>query len=150
MSQSYCNLLYHMVFSTKRRRPVIEPELERRLLPYLGGALRNEGGTALEVNATPDHVHILAALSQNKAVADVLRAIKANSSGWIHNTFPESSDFAWQAGYGAFSVSESQVEKVRGYIRRQKEHHRHRSFKEEFVALLDAHGIEYDERYLWD
>ena len=80
----------------------------------------------------------------------MLRAIKANSSGWVHKTFPESSDLAWQAGYGAFTVSESQVEKVRGYIRRQKDHHRHRSFKEEFVALLDAHGIEYDERYLWD
>jgi len=94
-------------------------------------------------------VHILARLRADKAVIGGLRAIKANSSGRVHEIFPEYRDFAWQEGYAAFSVSESQAERVRQYIDRQAVHHRHVSFKEEFVRLLEAHGVEYDERYIW-
>jgi putative transposase len=121
-----------------------------RLCEYLGGAVRGEGGTALIVNGMPDHIHILTRLRQDAALSDVLRAIKANSSGWVHDTFPELSGFAWQSGYGAFTVSASQADKVHHYIERQLEHHRRRTFQEEFVAFLKAHGIEYDEQYLWD
>lgn len=102
------------------------------------------------VNGTEDHIHILAKLRQDKALSDVLRAIKANSSGWIHKTFPGLSAFAWQKGYGAFTVSTSQIEKAQRYIENQATHHQKVSFKEEYVALLKAHGIEYDERYLWN
>jgi putative transposase len=150
MSHSHTQLLYHLVFSTKRREPFLVPSVLPRLCEYLGGAVRGEGGTALIVNGMPDHVHILARLRQDVALSDVLRAIKANSSGWVHDTFPELRTFAWQAGYGAFTVSASQAQRVRRYIERQQEHHRRRTFQEEFVAFLKAHEIDYDERYLWD
>jgi len=93
---------------------------------------------------------MLAKLRQDKAFSDVLHAIKANSSGWIHQTFPKLRSFAWQSGYGAFTVSQSQIERVQRYIANQQKHHQRVSFKEEFIALLEAHGVEYDERYLWD
>ncbi len=149
MAQSYCNLIYHIVFSTKEREPWLLDEVGKRVHEYLGGAVRNEGGVALVVNGTADHVHIMARLRQDKAVADVLRDIKCNSSGWIHATFAHLQEVGWQAGYGAFTVSASQIEKVRHYIMKQEDHHKKRSFKEEFVALLNAHAIEYDKRYIW-
>jgi REP element-mobilizing transposase RayT len=150
MSHSYTQLLYHIVFSTKERRPWIEPELASRLHPYLGGAIRDEGGVALVINGVADHVHILGRLRQDRAVSDVLRAIKANSSGWAHREFPALSTFAWQEGFAAFTVSQSQSMRVKAYIANQEEHHRRRSFQNEFIALLKAHGIEFDERYVFD
>ena len=150
MAQSYCNLLYHIVFSTKHRRTWLEAAVAPRIHEYLAGVIRGEGGVCLAVNTTEDHVHILARLRQDKAVSDAIRDLKANSSGWIHKTFDTLQVFAWQSGYGAFTVSESQVPKVRQYIRNQLEHHRTVSFKEEFVALLKAHGIEFEEAHLWD
>ncbi len=149
MPHSYTQLLYHLVFSTKRREPFLGPAVLPRSCEYLGGAVRDEGGKALIVNGMPDHIHILARLRQDVALSDVLRAIKANSSGGIHATVPELSAFAWQTGYGAFTVSTSQGDRVRRYIERQQEHHRQRTFQEEFVAFLKAHGIDYDEQYLW-
>jgi REP element-mobilizing transposase RayT len=148
MPQSYVNLIYHIVFSTKDREPMITDQFQARLYAYLGGIIREQGGIALEINGLADHVHILAKVRQDKAVSDAIRDIKANSSGWVHDEF--SRHFAWQRGYGAFTVSASQGERVRQYIRRQKEHHRKQPFKEEFIALLKAHEIEFDERYLWD
>ena len=150
MGHSYTNLLYHIVFSTKERRPWLDNEISVRLYEYLGGAIRSEGGTSMGINGCADHVHLLAKLRQDKAVSDVLRTIKANSSGWIHHTFADARGFGWQAGYGAFSVSQSQVDTVRRYIGNQQEHHTRLSFKEEFIALLEANEIEYDVRYLWD
>jgi REP element-mobilizing transposase RayT len=149
MAHSYTNLLYHLVFSTKDRYPWLDPDIRPRVHEYLGGAIRSEGGVAYLVGGVLDHVHIFARLRQDKAVSDMLRDIKANSSGWIHKTFPNLRDFAWQAGYGAFTVSASQGDKVRRYIANQEEHHRKHSFQEEFVALLRAHGIEFDEKYVW-
>jgi REP element-mobilizing transposase RayT len=98
----------------------------------------------------PDHVHLLADISKQQTLADALRDLKANSSGWIHETFPNLSGFAWQTGYGAFTVSYSNADGVKQYIANQAEHHRVRTFQEEFVEFLKRHGIEYDERYLWD
>jgi REP element-mobilizing transposase RayT len=98
MAHSYTELLYHVIFSTKRREPFLVPSVLPRLCEYLGGGVRGEGGTALIVNGMPDHIHILARLRQDAALSDVLRAIKANSSGWIHETFPELHGFAWQSG----------------------------------------------------
>ena len=149
MSQSYCNLLYHLVFSTKNRQDWLRGESSERTQEYLGGAIRSEGGVAIIVSGTSNHVHILAKLRQDRAMSNILCRIKSNSSGWIHRTFPSFDQFSWQDGYGAFTVSPSQVEKVYHYIRDQEEHHRKVSFEEELVALLKAHGIEYEEKYLW-
>lgn len=149
MAQSYTNLIYHFVFSTKNRAPIIIPAVESRLYDYIGGAIRSEGGVCLAVNGTPDHVHILAKLRADKSVSDILRGLKANASGWMHDVFPQLNEFSWQRGYGAFTVSASQIENVRDYIAKQKEHHQECSFQTEFVKYLRANRIEFDERYLW-
>ena len=150
MPSSYTNLLYHLVFSAKERRPLITPELSADLYPYLGGIVRQEGGMLLEVGGMPDHVHLVARFRADLAVADMMRVIKANSSKWVNERASRAVDFAWQTGYGAFTVSGSQLPVVRRYVQRQEEHHRKRTFQEEFVAFLKKHGIEYDQRYLWD
>jgi REP-associated tyrosine transposase len=148
MSDSYTNLLYHIVFSTKDRRPLITPDYEIRLHDYIGGTLRDAGGISLELNGTDDHIHLLAKLRPTRALSDVLRDLKANASGWMHDVFPELSEFSWQRGYGAFTVSQSNVEEVSRYIARQKEHHRRVSFRDEFIQFLKANRIEYDERFI--
>jgi len=148
MSDSYTNLLYHIVFSTKDRRPLITPEYEVRLYDYLGGTIRKVGGISLELNGTEDHVHLLAKLRPDCALSDVLRDLKANATGWMHDAFPALKNFSWQRGYGAFTVSQSHVEAVRRYIARQKEHHQKISFRDEFIQFLQENGIEYDERFI--
>ena len=149
MAHSYTNLLYHMVFATKDRQPLLEPAIAAKLHAYLGGGIHEEGGTALIVNGTSNHVHILAKLRQDKALSDVVRSIKANASRWIHQAFPSQKSFAWQSGYGAFTVSESQAQHVHRYIQAQEMHHRKTTFEEEFIALLMAHGISFDPNYIW-
>ena len=148
MSSSYCNLLYHIVFATKDREPWLTAAIRPRIHQYIGGAIRAENGIALIVNGTADHIHILAKLRQDKAISKLIGELKANSSGWISRTFSDAAAFAWQEGYGAFTVSESQVPKVRRYIERQEEHHRSVSFVEELKVILRAHGLPFDERYL--
>ncbi|MGD8452089.1 MAG: IS200/IS605 family transposase [Phycisphaerae bacterium] len=149
MAHSHTSLLYHIVFATKERRPWIEPAMADRLHAYLGGGVRAEGGTAIIINGTADHVHLLARLRQDKALSDIVRGLKALSSKWVHDTFPAHRRFAWQAGYGAFTVSESQTQRVRTYIEKQDAHHHRTTFDEEFAALLKAHGIAYDPKHLW-
>jgi len=148
MASTLTNLLYHLVFSTKDRLPLITADIREPLYKYIAGIIRNQGGTLIEIGGMPDHVHCLARLPANKAVSDMLRAIKSDSSGWVNRERPKDR-FAWQAGYGAFTVSQSQAEVVQKYIQRQEEHHRVRSFKEEVLEMLEKHGVEYDERYLW-
>jgi REP element-mobilizing transposase RayT len=148
MSSSHCNLLYHIVFATKGREPWLTSGIRARVHQYLGGAIRDENGIALIINGTADHVHILAKLRQDKAISKLVGELKANSSGWISRTFKDAAAFAWQEGYGAFTVSESQLLKVRRYIERQEEHHRNVSFLEELKVLLKVHGLPFDERYL--
>lgn len=144
---SYTNLLSHIVFATKGRAPFITNELRADLHAYLGGTVRGLGGVALEVGGVADHVHILAKIKPTVAVSEFVKQLKANSSGWANRR--TGGRFAWQARFGAFSVSESQVEKVRAYIRNQEGHHRRVSFEEEYKVLLKAHNIEFDEKYLW-
>jgi putative transposase len=148
MSDSYTDLLYHIVFSTKDRRPLITPEHEARLYDYVGGTIRGLGGISLELNGTEDHVHLLAKLRPDRALSDVLRDLKAHATGWMHDIFPALKDFSWQRGYGAFTVSQSNVQDVRNYIARQKEHHAHVSFRDEFIQFLKDNGIDYDERFV--
>ena len=149
MSKSYTALLYHLVFSTRDRRPWLVDAIRPRVHEYLGGVVRGEGGIALCVGGTADHVHILARLRQDQAVSEVVRVVKANSSGWLHRSFPLQADFAWQGGYGAFTVGRTEVEAVRRYVEGQEEHHRMVAFQDEFVTLLKRYEVEYDERYLW-
>ncbi|MEJ7624252.1 MAG: IS200/IS605 family transposase [Pyrinomonadaceae bacterium] len=149
MPRSYTNLIYHIVFSTKDRRPMITADREERLYEYIGGAIRGLGGIALKINGVEDHVHVLAKLRPDKAVSDILRDLKANSSGWMHDVFPDAKDFSWQNGYGAFTVSESQIDKVATYIAKQKQHHQKESFEHEFIGLLQKNSIEFEMKYLW-
>ena len=128
---------------------MIAPERMPRLGEYVGGIIRELGGQMLAANGPADHMHIVTILNQKLALMDVLKTIKANSSGWVHETFPDMQDFAWQDGYAAFTVSHSATEQVVEYVRRQAEHHRKMSFQEELIELLKRHGVEYDERYIW-
>jgi putative transposase len=148
VGDSYTNLLYHIIFSTKDRRPLITPDCEVRLYDYIGGTIRALGGISLELNGAEDHVHLLAKLRPDRALSDVLRKLKANASGWMHRVFPRVQDFTWQRGYAAFTVSQSNVREVRAYIARQKQHHRKTSFRDEFIQFLIANEIEFDERYI--
>jgi len=116
MPDSYTNLLYHIIFSTKDRRPLITDAYQPRLYNYIGGTIRALDGISLELNGTDEHVHLLTKLRPDRSLSDVLRELKANASGWTHDNFPELSDFSWQRGYGAFTVSQSNVEEGRRYI----------------------------------
>ena len=149
MAHTFTNLLVHLVFSTKSRSPNLTPDLQRRLFPYLDGIVANCGGRALCTNGPDDHVHMLLSMPTTMAMADLVRTIKANSSKWLHEE-AGLSDFAWQTGYGAFSVSPSVAEKVKAYIQTQQDHHRSISFQDELVAFLERHGIEYDRRFIWE
>lgn len=149
MPQSYTNLIYHIVFSTKNRHPLITDDVKSRLYDYIGGTIRKQRGIALAINGMSDHVHVLAKLRPDKALSAVLRDLKANSSGWMHDVFPRLRDFSWQNGYGAFTVSASQIEKVREYIANQEKHHQKiGSFRDEFIKLLRANDIDFEEKYL--
>jgi REP element-mobilizing transposase RayT len=150
MAGTFTNLLYHLVFSTKNREPLIAPERSSRIHEYLGGHIRGEGGVAYEIGGMPDHVHILARLKPVHSISDFMRDLKSHSSGWIHSTFPELGGFAWQDGYGAFTVSHSQIGRVGQYIRNQAMHHDKADFKMEYLRFLKANGIQYDERYIWE
>ncbi len=150
MANTYTNLLCHIVFSTKNRKPLIREDDKEALYAYIGGIVRGERGAQLEIGGMPDHLHILASFKADTAVATMLRRIKANSSGWMNRRPGARSRFGWQTGYAAFSVSESQVEKVRQYIRNQPEHHRRKTFQEQSVELLRKHKVDFNEKYLWD
>jgi putative transposase len=150
MPQSLASLNFHVVFSTKNRQPLIDADIQSRLYEYIGGILRAEKSVLLAAGGMPDHVHLLVSLSRELSIAETLRLVKANSSKWIHNTFPDRKDFAWQVGYGAFSVSFSNIPDVKDYIGHQADHHRTRTFQDEYREFLRRHEIEWDERYVWD
>lgn len=146
MSHTYTNLLSHLVFSTKDRQPLIDPDLKPQLLPYMAGIIRNQGNKILSINAVEDHLHLLWELSPTWAFADAVRVLKANASKWVNENSHRR--FAWQTGYGAFSVSQSNVPAVAHYIENQEQHHRRRTFEEEFLELLTRHGIAFDPKYV--
>lgn len=148
MSSTHLSLHYHIVFSTKDRERSIRGEWSGRLHAYLGGIVQNIGGIPESIGGVEDHVHLLLGLRATHCLADVVRDIKANSSRWIHEDVG-GKPFAWQEGYGAFTVRAQLAGKVREYIAGQEEHHRVRSFQEEYVDFLKRGMVEYDERYLW-
>jgi len=149
MGHTFTNLLFHVVFSTKERRPLIDDSFRDRLHQYMSGIARSEFGGALSIGGTDNHVHSLIVLPADVAAAEAMRKWKSLSSKWVHETLPAEADFGWQEGYSAFTVSRSNVSKVAAYIENQAEHHMKMTFEEEFIALLDRHGIKYDPRYVW-
>ena len=150
MAHSYTSSLFHCVFSTKGRRRLITPALQSRLWPFMGGIARENGMTAVAIGGVEDHVHLLLSLPSTLAIAKAIQLVKGGSSKWAHDTFPEHRRFGWQEGYGAFSIGVSQTDRTIAYISSQADHHRKRTFQEEMLAILKKHGIQYDERYLWD
>ena len=151
MAQSLAKILLHLVFSTKERRPFLKDQvLREELHRYLGGILTNLDCQPLIVVGVEDHVHLLFAHSRTATVADVVKELKRSSTVWLKTKAPSLSEFAWQNGYGVFSIGQSQVEDVRAYIAGQEEHHRKISFQEEFRRLLQRYEIAFDERYVWD
>ncbi len=147
---TFTKLTYHIVFSTKFRRPLIEGEFQERLYSYIGGIIRSQNGHLIQIGGVEDHIHILANLSPKKAVSDSIREIKAQSSKWSNEISLATNRFEWQKGYGAFSVSYSQLEQVQRYIQHQNEHHQSHSFKDEYIKFLKLHNIEFEHRYLFE
>jgi REP element-mobilizing transposase RayT len=151
MPQSLSNVLVHVVFSTKHRRPFLRlPEHRDTIAGYMVGVLKNIHCPSLIIGGTEDHVHFVCNLHRTVAIAQLVEAVKTGSSARIKEEGLDLRDFYWQNGYGAFSVSQSHVGQVKAYIAGQEEHHRKRTFQEEFRLLLERHGIEFDERYVWD
>ena len=150
VSSTLTNLLVHIVFSTKGREPIISNEYRGRLYSYIGGIIRSEGAEPLCIGGVEDHVHVATKIKSNHALSDLVRKIKANSSKWINDNHLSRGRFAWQNGYGGFSVSTSQIEKVRIYIENQAEHHKKKTFKEELIEILEKHGVDFDPKYMWD
>lgn len=143
-------LTYHIVFATKYRQPIITDAFRPRLYGYMGGILRGKNCTTLEVGGTVDHVHILAQLPPTFALSAIMRDLKCYSSKWL-NELPESDGrFEWQKGYGAFTVGNSQIPRMRTYLQNQEEHHRSKTFEEEYIQFLKQHQIEYRLEYLFD
>jgi len=150
MPQSLARILVHFVFSTKYRHPFLaEKNIRNEMHAYLGGVCKGVGCPVLIVGGVADHVHILSLLTRTLSVADVMGEIKRESSKWIKSKGQMLTKFAWQNGYGAFSVGQSEVERVRTYIAGQEEHHRKKTFQDEYRAFLEEYGVEYDERYIW-
>jgi REP element-mobilizing transposase RayT len=149
MANTYTALNYHIVFSTKNREPWLTKENEQRIWKYLAGIARDKGLKAIQVGGCRNHVHVLLSVPPTIAVSKAVQLLKGASSRWIHETFKDLSAFAWQDGYRAFTVGLSQIPETTSYIENQREHHREKTFQEEYVSFLRKHGVEYDERYLW-
>lgn len=151
MAQSLARVLAHLVFSTKHRRRFLrDRQIREELYAYTATIFREMDSPALTINGTDDHIHILFSLSRTHSIANVVETIKKKPSKWIKTKGHEYAEFRWQAGHGIFSVSQSKVEELKRYIARQEEHHKTLTFKEEFRALWRMHGIDFDERYVWD
>ena len=149
MAGTFTNIVYHIVFSTKGRQPFLVPEIAPRIYSYLGGAIRDEKGVLYEIGGMEDHLHLLIRWRADETISNLVGSIKRNTTVWIHDTFPNLSDCYWQEGYGAFTVSYSQVSNVKAYIQNQEDHHSTKDFKAEFIALLKAHHVEYDTETIW-
>ncbi len=149
MGSTLTNLVYHLIFSTKNREAIINQEICEELYGYITGIARGENAKILQIGGMPDHVHILLKLRPVHSLSEIVQKIKGNSSKWINEQGRLRNRFSWQEGYGAFTVSESQIASVARYINNQENHHRNLSFKEEFTQFLRRHQVEYDERYTW-
>ena len=150
MPQSLSSVLVHLVFSTKRRQPLIDPAIETELHPYFATVFRACDSPSLTINGTADHVHALFVLARTERLCDVVEEVKKRSSKWIKTKGAAYAGFEWQAGYGAFSIGQSNVDALKRYIANQKQHHRKMTYQDELRKLLAKYRVEYDERYVWD
>ncbi len=150
MPQSLARIPIHCIWSTRNHLPFIKPEIEKELFSYMTGIFRNYESPALAINGTANHIHALTVLSRKITVAKLIEELKKSSSKWIKTKGMQSQNFYWQRGYAALGIGESNVEVVKKYIANQKEHHRKKTFQEEYITFLKKYGIEYDERYVWD
>jgi REP element-mobilizing transposase RayT len=150
MAQSLSQVYLHVVFSTKKRVPVLEKKCRPGLFAYIAGTIKLLGAQALIINGVEDHLHILTVFPRTITIAEFIKEIKRTSSKWLKTQGPQFHGFSWQTGYGVFSVSYESFENVKRYIERQEEHHRIKGFKEEFLDLLEQYDVDYDPRYLWD
>ena len=150
MSQSLAKNLIHLIYSTKHRAPWLAPNVRPSLFAYKAGILKHWESPAIVIGGVADHVHLLFALSKNHSLKKVVEEVKKGSSKWLKLHQPGLHEFHWQSGYGAFSVSSSNVAAVKRYIENQEEHHKRRTYQEEFREFLRRHGIDYDERFVWD
>jgi putative transposase len=150
MPQSLAQILVHLVFSVKNREPLLEDSTHAELHAYLGGIIRNLNGTLLKAGSVTDHIHLLVAHPRTCSPAELVQEVKTGSSKWLKTRGPRFATFHWQNGYGVFSVSPSHRAAVESYLERQPDHHRRITFQDEYRVLLKKHGIEYDERYVWD
>jgi REP element-mobilizing transposase RayT len=150
MAQSLARLNVHLIFSTKNREPVLQDAVRNDLHRYMATVLQNFGCPPLLINSIPDHVHILFDLGRTVSISAAVEEVKKSSSKWIKSQGADYATFAWQAGYGAFAVSESNITAVRTYIADQQRHHRKSTFQEEYRAFLKRHGVSFDEKYVWD
>jgi len=149
MPTTYSNLLFHIVFSTKERRKFLSGDLRERLYPYLSGIANKNDFKILIVGGTNDHIHILLSLKPDTSVSKAVQLVKGGSSKWIHDNFPALNTFSWQEGYGAFTVSVSQIDKIKNYIANQEGHHKKMNFEEEYVELLKRNKIDFNPEYLF-
>jgi REP element-mobilizing transposase RayT len=150
MAQSLSNVLLHIVFSTKNRHPWIDVDIEEELFKYIAGTCRKLGCPSHKIGGADDHIHIACSLSRTMAISQLLEEVKTGSSKWIKTKADQYIDFAWQNGYGAFSIGQSQLPDLKNYVGNQREHHRRLSFQDEFRQILAKYDVEYDERYVWD
>ena len=150
MPQSLSRILVHIVFSTKQRQPYLKPDVRNEVCRYMAGILKEHQSPAIEIGGVEDHIHLLCRMSRTITQADLVKELKRVSSLWIKQRDPGSSEFAWQGGYGAFSVSPSALDRTTNYIANQEQHHQKRTVQDEYRALLRKHGMEWDERYVWE
>jgi REP element-mobilizing transposase RayT len=149
MPHSHADLLVHAIFSTKERQRLLQGDLPQRLFPYMRKIARQLSSEIYIINGADDHVHLLISVPPNRALAEIMRVVKCNSSRWVRQEFPDQGSLGWQRGYAAFSVSRSNRKAVYDYIARQQVHHKSQSFMNEFTMFLRKHQVEYDERYIW-
>jgi putative transposase len=150
MSQSLSNILVHIIFSTKLSKPYIAQAIKKELYRYMASILKDCECSPIIIGGIEDHVHVLCKVSKTGSISSVVENVKKKSSKWIKTRGIEYNDFYWQNGYGAFSIGKFQVNTLKEYIQNQEEHHRKKSFKDEFLEILNRYGVKYDERYLWN
>ena len=150
MSQSLSKIYVHIIFSTKHRNAILKPDVQPDLYRYIGGICNNLECSPVEIGGYYDHLHILCMLSKKITLIDLIKKIKTGSSKWIKTKWEKFEGFHWQDGYGGFSVSPLQIDSVSKYIQEQKEHHRKKTFQDEYRAFLENYKIDFDERYVWD
>ncbi len=149
MANTYTQLYIHVVFAVRNRQSLIHPDWEEKIYKYITGIVTNQGHKLLAINGMPDHLHILIGMKPVQSLSDLIKAIKGDSSKWINQNNFIKAHFSWQEGFGAFSYAKPQLDNVIKYILNQKEHHKKKSFRDEYIGFLKAYDVEYDERYIF-